>query len=63
MSVVAKSDFAAQNAIGLQGLDSLLQDFAGDLVNLDEHVCSRSYEESISQSILESLNEALTNTK
>ncbi|OAL57094.1 hypothetical protein IQ07DRAFT_627009 [Pyrenochaeta sp. DS3sAY3a] len=62
-SVVTKSDFAAQNGIGLQSLDSLLQDFAGDLLNLDEHVCSRSYEESISKSILESLNKALTNTK
>ncbi|KAJ4373806.1 hypothetical protein N0V83_002545 [Neocucurbitaria cava] len=57
--IISTVDLAKQNDLNVRSIDALLADLDMQLVYHDDHVCSKSYEDSLSESVMRLLRRSL----
>ena len=59
--IISRSEFAAHNRIHSKSLDLLLNDQEDQLVHYDDHLCTKAYDDKLSDEALDILNRIITN--
>lgn len=57
--IISTVDFAKQNDFNVRNIDALLADLDMQLVYINDHVCSKSYEDSLLESVMSLLKRSL----
>ena len=62
-SVFSKTIFLRQNDVSAESVDILLADLEGEVIDIDGHLSSKTYDEKLADNLLKKLHESVEETR